>query len=204
MKRLILISILALCGLSLMAQTPAPKPDTVIDAYVDGNAREKAAAIGDILVVNVAHLNGVLTPQHDIKQVRLFINSIEVEGTVPVGWYLHGDGADIKFLLQRTEANNKTWNTLLGYPEFGKTFFDLPVSISIGLTGQSAQATKMNAFQFVRIDEGWFFGCIVVLVAYFWVLFRYAKKTPMLRDTPADLTPLGVPGLSAGNASLCD
>ncbi|MDB4921448.1 hypothetical protein [Mucilaginibacter sp.] len=200
MKKLILIPILLLFGLNLRAQTPALKPDTVIDAYLDGNKKEKSAAISDILVVDVAHINGLLTTQNAIKQVRLFINSIEIEGSVPVGWYLHGDGAELKFLLQRTAANNKTWNMLLGYPEFDNQFFNLPLSISIGLTGQSAQATKINSFQLVRIDRGWFWGCIVVLLIYLGVLLRYAKTTPMLRDTPADLTPLGIPGLAAGNA----
>ena len=200
MKKLILIPILALFSLNLMAETTAPKADTVIDAYLDGNAKEKAAAISDILVVNVAHFNSLSAAQNDIKQVRLFINSIEIEGSVPVGWYLHGDGADLKFLLHRVDVNNKTWNMLLGYPEFGSRFFDLPVSISIGLTGQSAQATKIDSFLIERIDRGWLYGCIAVMLLYFWVLLRYAKTTPMLRDTPADLTPLGIPGLNAGNA----
>lgn len=200
MKKLILIPVLALFSLNLMAETPALKPDTVIDVHLDGNKKVKSAAISDIIVVDVAHINGLLTAQNGIKQVRLFINSIEIEGSVPVGWYLHGDGAQLKFLLQRTAANNKTWNMLLGYPEFGKEFFNLPLSISIGLTGQSTQATKVNSFQLVRIDPGWFWGCIVVVLIYLGMLFRYAKTTPMLRDAPADLTPLGIPGLAAGNA----
>lgn len=200
MKKLILTALLAMFSLNLMAQTPAQKADTVIDAHVDGDKKQKSAAISDILVVDVAHINGLLTGQNGIKQVRLFINSIEIEGSVPVGWYLHGDGVELKFLLQRTESNNKTWNMLLGYPTFGKEFFKLPLSISIGLTGQSAQATKVSAFQFIRISKGWLWACMAVLLIYFWVLFRYAKTTPMLRDTPADLTPLGIPGLAAGNA----
>jgi outer membrane murein-binding lipoprotein Lpp len=65
----------------------------------------------------------------------------------------------------------------------------------MGLTRQSSQATKINSFQLVRIDEGWFWGCIVVVLIYSGMLFRYAKTTPMLRDTP-----LGIPGLAAGNA----
>jgi len=200
MKKLLLIPVLVLCCLNLVAQTPASKPDTVIDAHVDGNKKEKSAAISDILVVDVAHINGLLAAQNGVKQVRLFINSIEIEESVPVGWYLHGDGVELKFLLQRTAANNKTWNMLLGYPTFGNEFFKLPLSISIGLTGQSAQATKINAFQFIRISKGWLWACMAVVLLYFWVLFRYAKTTPMLRDTPADLTPLGIPGLAAGNA----
>lgn len=200
MKKLTLILAAALFSFNLMAQTPAVKPDTVIDVYLDGYPQVKSAAISDIICVKVAHLTGLLNPQTDIKKVRLFINDIEVEGSVPLGWYLHGDGADFKFLLQRNQDNNKTWNLLLGYPEFGSQFHRLPLSISIGLTGQSAQPTKVQAFQFVRIEQGWFWGCMVVVVFYFWVLFRYAKKTPMLRDAPADLTPLGIPGLEAGCA----
>jgi len=199
-KTLILIPVLALLTLNLMAQTPAPKPDTVVDAYLDGSPKEKSAALSDILVVNVAHLNSLMITSNSVKQVRLFVNDIEIEGSVPVGWYLHGDGADLKFLLQRNAANEKTWNMLLGYPEFGKQFYTLPVTISVGLTGQSAQPSKVSSFQFVRIDKGWLWGCIVVLIFYFWVLFRYAKRTPMLRDAPADLTPLGIPDLAAGNA----
>ena len=200
MKKIALIITLALFCLNLMAETPAAKPATTIDVYVDGNAKDKSAAIGDILVVNVAHLNTLLSAQNTIKQVRLFINCIEIEGSVPVGWCPHGDSTDVKFLLQRTDVNNKTWNMLLGYPLFGKEFYHEPLSISIGLTGQNSQPTTINAFQFVRIDEVWFWGCMVVLAVYFWVLFSYAKKTPMLRDAPADLTPLGIPGLAAGNA----
>ncbi|MDO3643603.1 hypothetical protein [Mucilaginibacter sp. L3T2-6] len=200
MKKFILSLVAALFSLNLMAQIPGAKPDTVVDAYLDGYPKVKSAAISDILCVKVAHITGLLNPQTDIKKVRLFINDIEVEGTVPLGWYIHGDGADLKFLLQRNQDNNKTWNMLLGYPEFGSQFHRLPLSISIGVTGQSAQPTKVNAFQFIRIDQGWFWGCMVVLAFYFWILFRYAKKTPMLRDAPADLTPLGIPGLSAGNA----
>ena len=200
MKKLVLIPLLALFCLNLMAQTPAIKPDTVVDAYLDGNKKEKSAAISDILVVSIAHVNGLLATQNGVKQVRLFINSIEIEGSVPVGWYLHGDGAELKFLLKRTDVNNKTWNMLLGYPAIGKEFFRLPLSISIGLTGQSAQATKIDSFQFVRIDRGWFWTCLAVVLIYFGVLLRFATSTPMLRDTPADLTPLGIPGLSAGNA----
>jgi len=200
MKKLTLIPALVLFCLNLMAQTPALKPDTVVDAYVDGNAKDKSAAIGDILVVNVAHLNTLIAAPNSIKQVRLFVNCIEIEGSVPVGWCPHGDGADVKFLVQRTDANNKTWNMLLGYPLFGKEFYHEPLSISIGLTGQSSQPTIINSFQFVRIDEAWFWGCMIVLAAYFWILFRYAKTTPMLRDAPADLTPLGIPGLDAGDA----
>jgi hypothetical protein len=199
-KKLTLIPVLALLCLNLMAQAPASKSAAVVDAYVDGNAKQKSAAIGDILVVNVAHLNSLLVAPNTIKQVRLFVNCIEIDGSVPVGWCFHGDGADVKFLIQRNDANNKTWNMLLGYPLFGKEFYHEPLSISIGLTGQSSQPTNINAFQFVRIDEVWFWGCMVVLAAYFGVLFWYAKTTPMLRDAPADLTPLGIPGLAAGDA----
>lgn len=199
-KKVALILTLALISLNLIAEAPAPKSAIVVDAYVDGNAITKSAAIGDILVVNVAHLNTLLTAQNNIKQVRLFIDCIEIEGSVPVGWCPHGDGADVKFLLQRTADNNKTWNLLLGYPEFGKQFYHLPLSIGIGLAGQSVQATNVNSFDFVRIEKAWFWGCIIVLLLYFGVLLRYAKTTPMLRDAPADLTPLGIPGLDAGNA----
>lgn len=200
MKKLVLTFFAALFSVTLMAQAPAVKPDTVLDVYLDGSPRVKSAAISDIIVVDVAHLTGLLNPQTDIKKVRLFINDIEIEGSVPLGWYFHGDGADFKFLLQRNEANNKTWNMLLGYPEIGSQFHILPLTVSIGLNGQSAQPTKVNAFRFIRIERGWFWGCMAVLVFYFWMLFRYARKTPMLRDAPADLTPLGIPGLSAGNA----
>jgi hypothetical protein len=41
---------------------------------------------------------------------------------------------------------------------------------------------------------------MVIVLIYYVVLFTYAKRTPMLRDAPADLTPLGIPGLAAGNA----
>lgn len=213
MKKIILIPILALFSLNVMAatdqskpgQSPA-KPDTaaiVVDAYVDGDASIKSAGISDILDVSVDHYKSFLASPNDIGKVRLFINCIEIEKSVPMGWCPHGDRANFKFLLERTTDNDKTWNNILGYPIVGRAFFDLPVTVSVGLTGQPCQATKItdhNSFQFARIYRNWFWFCLLIVVAYYIVLFYYAKKTPMLRDAPADLTPLGIPGLDAGAA----
>jgi len=198
MKKLILIPLLALFSLNLAAKNDSTA--TVVDAHVDGDTSKKSSAIGDILVVKVAHWNDKLNAPDGIKQVRLFINSMEIDGSVPIGWQINGDVADVKFLLQRNAANNKTWNTLLGYPQIGKEFFDLPVIVSIGFTGKSPLATTMKVFQFVRIDPWWMTGCLMLLIAYFWILLRCARRTPMFRDAPADLTPLGITGLEAGSA----
>jgi hypothetical protein len=199
MRKLILIAFSLLFGLSAVAEiTPDQKPSKVDHAYVDGDPKTTSAAIADIIDVHVVNLKGLLggAPQDGVKQLRLFINSLEIEGAAPIGWYINGDNGVVKFLLQRTDASNKTWNTLLGYPTFDSEFFDLPVSVSIGATGHSPIPTDVDndkKFSFVRIDPSWFAGCIVVLLIYFWVLFHYARKTPMLRDSPADLTPLGLP-----------
>jgi len=216
MKQLILIGALALFSLhraaaapvqaNTQSHAPVKKIDTsarVIDAYVDGDAAIKTAGISDLLVVNVAHYKSFLKSPDNIGQVRLFINCIEIAKSIPMGWCPHGDGADFKFLLERTPDNDKAWNTILGYPTVGTGFFDLPVTVSVGLTGQPCQATNIkdhDAFQFARIYRNWFWFCVVILAVYFAVLFTYAKKTPMLRDAPADLTPLNIVGLDAGNA----
>jgi hypothetical protein len=212
MRKLTLIAFSMLLSLHLAAetalaqQTALPPNSSKVDAaYLDGDPKNNSAAMSDILVVHVINLKGLLAkaPENSVKQLRLFINSLEIEGSVPIGWYLNGDNGLVKFLLQRTDANNKTWNTLLGYPVIGSEFFDLPVSVSTGITTQSPIATDVDnnkAFSFVRIAPGWFVCCMVILAIYFWVLFRYAKKTPMLCDAPVDLSPLGIPGLSVGNA----
>jgi len=206
MKKLTLVAFLTLLSLHLAAETPVPPKASKVDhAYVDGSPKVSCAALSDIIAVHVINLKGLLggTPESGVKQLRLFINSLEIADSSPIGWSINGDDGVVKFLLQRTQANNKTWNILLGYPEFGKEFFDLPVSVSTGVSGNSPIPTDVDndkKFSFVRIDPTWFAGCMAVLVVYFWVLFRYAKKTPMLRDSPADLTPLGIPGLTAGNA----
>jgi len=206
MRKLTLAVFLTLfCLFAKAIDTLVKTPSKVDHAYVEGDATKSAAAIADIMVVHVVNFKALLagTPDNNIKQVRLFINALEIEASVPIGWSMKGDDADVKFLLQRTEANNKTWNTILGYPEFGKDFFDLPVAVSVGLTGHSPVPTDVDhekKFAFIRIDPTWFAGCMAILFVYFFVLFWYAKKTPMLRDSPADLTPLGIPGLAAGNA----
>lgn len=198
MKRYILSLFVLLCCTFAIAQTTPVA--TVTDAYVDGNAAIKSAGLSDLLVVHVAHLNTWLKahPGASIKQLRLFISSLEIDGSAPIGWDESGDDVNLKYLLQRNEANNKTWNTLLGYPGFGADFFYLRVSVSVGNSGQEPLPTKVNAFNFVRIYRNWFWGCMVFLALYFWLLFWCATKTPMLRDTPADLTPLGITGLKAG------
>ncbi|HZY36057.1 MAG TPA: hypothetical protein VFE53_05385 [Mucilaginibacter sp.] len=182
-------------------------PDSVVtSAYAEGSTATMSAGIGDVLVVHVKNLDIAKMPGNTIKQIRLFINSMEIVDSAPMGWCQQGDGSDVKFLLDRTEANDKTWNTILGYPELGKGFFKLDVGVSIGLTGQTCWPTtidatnKDKAFHFVRIYSNWFWFCLVIVIVYFAVFFTYAKKTPMLRDAPADLSPLGIPGLDAGNA----
>lgn len=213
MKKLTFIAFLILWGqymtagtaLGQQTQTAPLKTPKVDQAYLDGSPKVTSAAISDVLDVHVLNLSSLIQSSGDngVKQLRLFINSLEIEGSNPIGWHINGDDGVVKFLLQRTDANNKTWNTLLGYPTFGSEFFDLPVSVSIGVTGHSPVVTAVDndkKFSFVRIDPGWFAGCMVVLIVYFWILFRYAKKTPMLCDSPVDLSPLGIPGLAVSNA----
>jgi hypothetical protein len=209
MKKLILIPVLALFSLNLMAAaTPAIPPAAIVtDAYADGSTRHLSAGISDILIVHVKNWDLQSANQNDLKQLRLFINDTEIQDSAPMGWSKQGDGSDVRFYLQRIESNTKTWNTILGYPEVGKAFFDLPVTVSVGFTGQTGCATQLSTiapngrpFQFARIYRNWFWFCLIIIMAYYVVLFSYAKKTPMLRDAPADLTSLGIPGVAAGNA----
>jgi len=209
MKKLILILVLALFGLNLLAAASPTIPATAIvtDAYAEGSAKHLSAGISDILIVHIKNWDLQSANQSDLKQLRLFINDTEIEDSAPMGWAKQGDGSDVRFYLQRIESNTKTWNTILGYPEVGKAFFDLPVSVSVGFMGQTSCATQLSTvspnnrpFLFARIYRNWFWFCQVIVLAYYVVLFTYAKKTPMLRDAPADLSPLNIPGLAAGNA----
>lgn len=209
MKKLILVSVLVLFGSKLMAATPVAIPASAIvtDAYAEGSAKHLSAGISDILIVHVKNWDLQSANQSDLKQLRLFINDTEIEDSAPMGWSKQGDGSDIRFYLERIDSNTKTWNTILGYPEVGKAFFDLPVSVSVGFTGQTGCPTQLSTvtpnnrpFLFARIYRNWFWFCVVIVLIYYVVLFTYAKKTPMLRDAPADLSPLNIPGLDAGNA----
>jgi hypothetical protein len=206
-----LIVFTILFGLFLMAETVSGEPIKPVSApkvdraYLDGSPNISRAALSDIIVVHVINLKALLsgTPENNVKQLRLFINSLEIEGAAPIGWYINGDDGLVKFLMQRTPASNKTWNALLGYPEFGEEFFDIHLAVSTGLMGHSPIPTDVDnnkKFSFVRISPPWLAGCIVLILIYFGVLFMWARKTPMLRDAPADLTQLGIPGLAAGNA----
>ncbi len=87
---------------------------------------------------------------------------------------------------------------LLGYPEFWQNSFTIcrDEYQVWAWQGKASRQPILILFDFVRIDRGWFWGCMVVLALYFWVLFWYSKTTPMLRDAPADLTPQGIPGLA--------
>ena len=209
MKKLVLILIPALFGLNLAAAASPVIPATAVvtDAYAEGSTKHLSAGISDILIVHIKNWDLQTANQTDLQQLRLFINDTEIEDSAPMGWAKQGDGSDVRFYLQRIESNTKTWNTILGYPEVGKAFFDLPVTVSVGFKGQMGCATQLSTnapnsrpFLFARIYRNWFWFCLVIVLAYYIVLFTYAKKTPMLRDAPVDLTPLGIPGVAAGNA----
>jgi hypothetical protein len=209
MKKIFFIALFALLSLKLTAQGTAqggqnvqPAVVQVVNAYADGNTADKSAGLSEILVVSVRHLSGWLkaNPNATVSQLRLFVNCLEIEGSAPIGWCARGDDMDLKFLLQRNEANNKTWNTLLGFPVPGPEYYYMPVAISVGPTGKGPVASTVNAFTFIRIYRGWFWGGIVFLAIYLFILGWLAIKTPMLRDAPADLTPLGIPGVSAGSS----
>jgi hypothetical protein len=198
MKKIALIAILALCSLNLLAQST--QTAIITKAYIDGSPGDSSAGIGDIIVIHVKNWKSEPAAQQNVKQLRLYVNCMEIGGPGPMGWCQMGDDAEFKFLLERTAANDSAWNAILGYPLFGGQFFDLPVAVSVGQHGQSGLPTKVNAFEFKRIYRSWFWFCLVILAIYFGVFFYYAITTPMLRDAPADLTPLNIPGLDAGNA----
>ena len=168
------------------------------------------AGIGDIIVIKVDNLAGLISTKKDQK-LKLFINGREIEKIEPLSGAPDLDNETVQFRLDRNTSNNKTWADILGSPPLGPNFFTTPVKVSIGFDNGVAIKTHSNKeynFELVRIHKGWFWACLIILIIYLFVLVTMAKSEGLLRDRTIDLSTIGIdiknhlPGYSLGRFQM--
>lgn len=151
------------------------------------------AGLGEKIVIHVKNIGDLLnraTVEH--KEIKLFLNGQQIDDLKPISGAADKDEGDFEFTLERTTTNDKEWKDLLGRPKFGNEFFLRKVKVSVGIDGSYAERSLVDNFELVRINKHWFYGCLIALVTYLILLFWLASNTSLLRDSPNDLTILGI------------
>lgn len=150
------------------------KRDDIPDGFID------SAGIGDIIVVEVNHLDILL--EQSIKsdqKIRLFINGRKINNIEPISGAPNEDKGTLQYRLDRNTLNNETWTDILGAPPlFGAEFFIKDVKVSVGLDNEYAVKTSIteNNFRLIRIHRGWFWSCFFLIILYILVVVLMAKK----------------------------
>lgn len=181
------------------------KPGTfqVIKIYTAGASGKDTgrAGIGDDIVVVFDSLGNFLKSIGEEKEkIRLFIDGRKIEKIEPMAGTINRDDNTIQFKLDRNAENDKTWASILGAPElFSKGFYEKEIKISVGADNGSAIKTSGN-FILIRIDENWFYGCVIIVLFYLIVFSIMVRKYGLLRDRTIDLSAIGIPTNSLTNA----
>lgn len=212
MKKYFHFLILATClisSLQLLAQdssvvNSAAKPGTfkIKKIYTVGASGKDTgrAGIGDNIVVVFDSLGNFLKIIGDEKMIRLFIDGRKIEKIEPIAGTINRDDNSIQFSLDRTADNDKTWASILGAPVlFSNGFYEKKIKISVGPDNGSAIKTSSD-FILIRIDEYWFYSCVVIVLFYLLVFIIMVRKYGLLRDRAIDLAAIGIQTNSLTNA----
>lgn len=154
-----------------------------------------SARIGETIEIKVMHL-GALMKQQKITTFALYINGEKLDKLVPTSINTTTDTVSLTYVIDRTKDNDKAWAKVLGAPPLlEKGFFVKPVTISLGTDNNSvaiAPATDGYNFNLIRIQEGWFWACFVMIVIYLFFFGYMVKRKGLLRDRKIDLSALGI------------
>ena len=182
----------------------------VMDGYPKDTTKAGKAGIGDIIVIQVSDLEGLLNQSKcktvegkdssancnpDQNKIGLFINGRLIKSISPISGapQVTGRYGELQYRLERNADNDEAWTDLLGAPKIsGGKFFIHPVTISVGLeNGYPIYASPRN-FNLVRIKSGWFWVCFIALGLYIFFIIRLARHRGLLRDRMINLSVLGM------------
>jgi hypothetical protein len=154
------------------------------------------AGLGDKIRIRVHGMKALLAKaKQQGKEIKLFLANRQVDDIKPTSGAPDVDDSYFEFSLQRTATNDKVWAELLGKPVKGNFFFR-PTEVSIGLADTYAEKSVFKAIQLTRIRQTWFWGGLLFLLAYTFLLILYSIKKDILRENGPDLSALNIP--SAG------
>jgi hypothetical protein len=170
---------------------PAHAQDTnaplVTGASCDSQEHSNVAGLGDRLTISVNNLsNLVVQTMQDRHDIILYMDGQALKGLYPESIDLLKN--EVRFGLQRTDANRLAWAALLGIPKHAVK----KVALSVGIEDKYPIPTAIqgkNAFNLIVIRPFWFTACIVLMMVvslWFWLKGR---KSPMLRDPGPDPGP---------------
>ncbi len=156
---------------------------------------ERAAHLGDRLVVRVAGLDAYLAEEEKrADDLRLFLDGVELSGMAPEAVQAAPGAAgasDVRFRLGRDAGNRDAWRSLLGpfrvHPR--------EVTVGVGLAGgPELPGSSDTALAFQAVREKLFWG-FLALIAALLVLFFFVpmpgggRLTDSLRDRQAQVDP---------------
>jgi hypothetical protein len=211
-KQVVFLSALLLPQLALgqappTGQTPSnPPPDDlagvqVKDAYRYGQKDTKdkndrtSASLGDIIIVNVSHLQALLDKSRCRKRtgetladchpqdLALFLDGRKIKGITPESGAPKEGEETLQFHLDRNADSDEAWADLLGDPPLDERFWVRPTAVSVGLENDYAIPTEVNKFNFHRVREPYFWTCLVIFSFLIVLLLWLAIKSDILRDS---------------------
>lgn len=134
-------------------------------------------ALGDAVIVEVEGLAALINPGSQVhcSDLILFLDGIAIQGNPPESCS-PGEGR-VRFLLDRTDASNYAWHTLLAEP----TGFTKTVSVSIGSSPELAYPTDVRDFELEVLPRAELFCYFGILAISVILIARLAQKTSLLR-----------------------
>ncbi len=164
------------------------------------NDSSLSAGIGDDIIITVLHFDNLLkSAKASHQNISLFIDGRKIISIQPPDGAPDRDSSTFQYELDRNTTNDKIWADILGSPSIGKEFFKKHVKISVGLENgyairiaNSAATQDGTDFSLIRIHDGWFWTCSVIVILYLYLFVSMVQKRGLLRDRDIDLNAIGI------------
>jgi len=195
MKKLFTVLFILLSFTTIAAPDSTEKSDgpiQVVSAWKVNGDKSKIELF-DIIAVKVKGFKSLLNKANagGVKRdIKLFLDGRQEDALPMIIGEPHNDEGELQFTLERNKTNDATWTALLGSPE-GNNFFVRSMDVSVGID-HSYPESSIARINFTRIDRPWFYGCVIGLLIYFFVLIYAGKKSNLLRNPEVDLSALNI------------
>ncbi len=171
------------------------------------NDNSLSAGIGDDIIITVLHFDNLLkSAKTNHQNIGLFIDGRKITSIQPTDGAPDRDSSTFQYELDRNNTNDKIWADILGSPSIGKEFFKKHVKVSVGLENgyaikiaNSATMEDGTDFSLIRIHDGWFWACSVIVILYLYLFISMVQKRGLLRDRSIDLSAIGIVNNGSSN-----
>lgn len=151
----------------------------------------KELALGKTITVKVANLYSwsQQSPENDPTKLVPLINGHKLSSLYPMETYLRS--SNLVFRLAVSEPNKDAWTDLLREP----LRFSYPVSFTVGLEGKDRFDTdfkyKSQDLRLIIMPKLWALVALAAVAFMGVTLFRYCRKTDLIRDPTPYPPPVG-------------